>query len=97
MATEQNSRGSVVARIAGAVLGSYAFMWGFTTLTIAVALVLSFPYDDAQTFAYLLAFLVYLGAFLWAFSTRGVLRIWLVLAGGGAVMTLAAWLLTRSS
>jgi hypothetical protein len=96
MTEAENSRASLVARIAGAVLGGYAFMWGFTTLTIAVALSLSYPYGEAQTLAYLFAFLVYLAVFLWAFTTRGVLRVWLVLAGGGASMTLIAWLMTRS-
>ena len=85
----------VTARIAAAVLGGYVFVWGFTTLTIATALALGFPYDEAQLFAYLLAFLVFLAAFLWAFATRTALRAWLVLGGGGALMTGLAWLLIR--
>ena len=87
---------SVVSRIAAAVFGGYAFVWGFTTLLIALALVLRLPYGDAQTTAYLLAFLVFLGAFLWAFSARRVLLVWLVLGGGGAAMTTLAWTLTRT-
>ena len=100
MAAEQASRGEhstkqVIARIAGAVFGGYAFVWGFTTLLIASALALSLPYEEAQTFAYLLAVLVFLAAFLWAFAARTALRVWTVLAGGGAAMTGLAWLLTR--
>jgi hypothetical protein len=87
---------NVVSRIAAAVLGGYAFVWGFTTLLIAVALGQRLPYGDAQTTAYLLAFLVFLGVFLWSFAARRVVVVWTVLAGGGAAMTMLAWLLTRS-
>jgi hypothetical protein len=86
----------LVSRIAAAVFGGYAFVWGFTTLLIALALVAGLPYGDAQTTAYLLAFLVFLGAFLWAFSVRRVLVAWLVLGGGGLAMTLLSWGLTRT-
>jgi hypothetical protein len=86
---------SIVSRVAAAIFGGYAFVWGFTTLLIAVALALRLPYGDAQTTAYLLAFLLFLGAFLWAFTVRRVAVAWLVLAGGGAAMTALAWALTR--
>lgn len=87
---------SVVSRIAAAVFGGYAFVWGFTTLLIAVALSLRLPYGDAQTTAYLLAFLVFLGVFLWSFAVRRVGLVWAVLAGGGTLMTALAWGLTRA-
>lgn len=87
---------NVVSRIAAAVLGGYAFVWGFTTLLIAVALSLRLPYGDAQTTAYLLAFLVFLGVFLWSFAARRVGLVWAVLAGGGVTMTTLAWGLTRT-
>jgi hypothetical protein len=86
---------SIVSRVAAAIFGGYAFVWGFTTLLIALALALRLPYGDAQTTAYLLAFLLFLGAFLWAFTPRRVAVVWLVLAGGGAAMTALAWALTR--
>lgn len=87
---------NVVSRIAAAVFGGYAFVWGFTTLLIAVALSLRLPYGDAQTTAYLLAFLVFLGVFIWSFAARRVGLVWAVLAGGGVLMTSLAWGLTRS-
>lgn len=87
---------NVVSRVAAAVFGGYAFVWGFTTLLIAVALSLRLPYGDAQTTAYLLAFLVFLAVFLWSFAARRVVVVWSVLAGGGAFMTALAWALTRS-
>lgn len=86
--------GQIVSRIAAAVLGGYSFIWGFTTLTIAVALAARLSYGEAQTTAYLLAFLLFLGAFLWAFSAKRVAFVWAVLGGGGALMTAIAWALT---
>ncbi len=70
-------------------------MWGFTTLGIVAAMAAGLSYGDAQTMIYLLAFLVFLAAFLWTFSARSMVRVWSVLAGGGALMTLVAWLLAR--
>jgi hypothetical protein len=100
MAAEQASAGpspalQTISRIGAAVLGGYAFVWGFTSLTIACALAMDFPFGESQTLAYLLAFLVYLAALLWAFAVRSASHAWLVLAGGGGVMTALAWLMTR--
>ena len=85
----------ITSRVAAGLLGGYVFVWGFTTLLIALALAAGTDYGEAEQLAYLLAFLVFLGAFLWAFASPRLLRVWLVLAGGGAAMTAAAWLLTR--
>ena len=81
MSSQTVSAGQIVARIAAGVFGGYAFIWGFTTLTIAAALAARLSYGVAQTTAYLLAFLLYLGAFLWAFAARRVSRVWAVLGG----------------
>lgn len=86
----------IAFRVAASLLGGYAFVWGFTTLLIAAGLSRGVDYDEARQLAYLLAFLVFLVAFLWAFASASLLRVWLVLGGGGAVMTTVAWLLTRS-
>jgi len=85
--------GPVVSRIAASVLGGWAFVWGCVTLGIALLLRAGLTYADARTLTYLLAFLVYLAAFCWAFAARSAWRVWGVLLGGGAAMTaLAAWL-----
>lgn len=84
----------IVLRVAGGLLGGYTFTWGFVTLTIALLLVGGMPYDEALTLVYLLAFLVLLVAFCWAFAASSIARVWLVLAGGGIVMTASAWLLS---
>lgn len=83
------------SRIAASLVGAYLFVWGFATLLIAGGLAIGSDYEEALKLAYLLAFLVYLGAFLWAFAAASVTRVWLVLGGGGAAMSAAAWLLAR--
>jgi hypothetical protein len=90
------SRAQVASRVAASLLGSYAFVWGFSTLGIVLGLALGMPYGQAQTLLYLLAFLVFLVCFCWAFVARSSARVWAVLAGGGALMTGAAWLLSRA-
>jgi hypothetical protein len=85
----------VVSRVAASLLGGYAFVWGFTSLGIALGVAAGTDYHEAETLMYLLAFLVFLGAFCWAFVAASLPRVWGVLAGGGALMTGAAWLLTR--
>lgn len=85
----------IVFRIAASLLGGYAFVWGFTTLGIALGLALGMAYDDARTLLFLLAFLVFLACFLWAFAAPRLPRVWSVLAGGGLAMSGTAWLLAR--
>lgn len=75
-----------LSRIAAAVLGGYAFTWGFTTLGIAGLVALGVEYHDAEAGTLILAFLVFLGMFLWAFAAASVVRVWAVMAGGAAVM-----------
>lgn len=86
----------VTSRVLAAVVGSYVFTWGFTALVVALHLASGADYDEGLTLAYLLAFLAYLAVFLWAFATKGTMRIWIILAGGGAAMTGMAWALTQA-
>jgi hypothetical protein len=85
----------ITSRVAASLLGGYAFTWGFVVLGIALLLMVGMSYHEAETLVYLLAFLVFLTAFCWSFAESKVSRVWAVLAGGGAAMTGAAWLLTR--
>lgn len=85
----------LASRIAASLLGGYAFVWGFTVLGIALAMAAGMPYGEAQTLAHLLAFLVFLAAFLWTFAVASLALAWALLAGGGALMTAAGWLLSR--
>jgi hypothetical protein len=80
-------------RIGAALLGGYAFTWGFTALAIAGLVALGVDFHEAETGVLLFAFLVFLGFFLWAFAAASLARVWALLAGGGVLMTAAAWLL----
>jgi hypothetical protein len=90
-----NSR-VVISRIAASVLGGYLFVWGFVTLGIGLLLAAGMSFEDAHHLIYLLAFLVFLFAFCWAFAAASLARVWTVLAGGGAAMSVAAWFLSRA-
>ncbi|MFZ5507579.1 MAG: iron uptake protein [Pseudomonadota bacterium] len=90
------SAARLLARIAASVLGGWAFTWGFVTLGIALLVVAGMPYDEAQTLLYLLAFLVFLALFLWSYAAASLARVWLVLAGGGVLMTATAWWVMRA-
>lgn len=87
---------STINRIAAALLGGYVFTWGFTALGIAGLVALGVDFHEAETGVLLVAFLVFLGLFLWAFATASVLRVWVLLGGGGVLLTTAAWALQRS-
>jgi len=84
------------SRIGSALLGGYIFVWGFSSLIVALNLFLGGDYDEGLTLAYMLAFLVFIVAFLWAFAATSLTRVWLILAGGGTAMTVAAWMLTQT-
>jgi hypothetical protein len=81
--------------VAASVLGGYAFVWGFVSAGVALLARAGMPYGEAQTALYLLAFLLYLACFCWAVAAASLTRVWSVLAGGGAGLTLLAWLLAR--
>ncbi|MEW5966297.1 MAG: iron uptake protein [Pseudomonadota bacterium] len=86
----------VAFRIAAALLGGYAFTWGFAALGVAGLVALGVDFHEAETALMLLAFLVFLPLFLWAFAAASMRRVWTVLAGGGSLMTAAAWALQRA-
>lgn len=90
------NRGLVLARIAAALLGGYAFTWGFVSISIVGLAALGVDFHEAETAVLMLAFLIFLFGFLWAFAARSVVRVWAVFAGGGAAMTLSAWAIQQS-
>jgi hypothetical protein len=92
MTTETLSvnRRQVLLRTAAAVLGGYAFCWGFVALSMAGLVALGMSFHDAEHLSAMLAFLLYLAAFCAAFVVRSLLRVWLGLAGGAALMAGAA-------
>jgi hypothetical protein len=88
---------NIVARIAAGLLGGYVFTLGFVMLGIALLLAIGWGYDDSRTLVFLVAFIAFLVAFLSAFIVSRLLRLWFVLAGGGAAMIVLASLLTHSA
>lgn len=82
--------------MAAAIVGGYAFAWGFTALGVAGLVALGTAYHEAEAAAHMLAFLLFLAVFLWAFAAAGLGRVWLVLGGGALLMTAAAEILQRS-
>lgn len=95
-ATASASRVHILSRVVASLLGGYVFVWGSCTLGIGLGLLAGASYREAVELAYLLAFLLFLVVFCWAFAAASLLRVWLVLAGGGAAMSLAAWVITRT-
>ncbi|WPG38898.1 iron uptake protein [Variovorax sp. EBFNA2] len=90
MARSAASAVHVISRIAAGVLGSYVFCWGFIALGVGLLFSAGMPFHDAESLSSMLAFLVFLAAFLWAFAAGSLARVWSVLLGGGLAMTGAA-------
>lgn len=85
----------IPSRIAAGLVGGYVFTWGFVALGIASLAILGLSFDDAYALTVILAFLLFLVVFCWAFAAVSVVRVWIVLTGGGAVMTGVAWAVSR--
>lgn len=86
----------VIARVAAGILGSYAFTWALTAAGVAALVGLGVPYHDAEMGMILLAFLVFLGLFLWSFIAIRIARVWVVLACGASLLLTAAWCIQRA-
>jgi hypothetical protein len=86
----------VGSRILAGVVGSYAFTWGFIAFGSAGLLRAGLLFHEATDLAWMLGFLVYLVAFCFAFIAASLKRVWIVLAGGGVVMTIAGWWLSQA-
>jgi hypothetical protein len=85
----------ILSRVCASILGSYAFTWGFIALGASSLIVSGTGFHEASSLTSMLGFLIYLCAFCWAFIAASVSRVWIVLAGGGALMTLAGWWISR--
>lgn len=87
---------AITARVLAGIFCSYAFTWGFAAAGVAALVGLGVDYHDAEMGVLMLAFLVFLGLFLWTFAARSLLRVWLVLLGGSALLFTAAWAIQRA-
>lgn len=93
MAALTSSRFHIAARTAAAVLGGYAFTWGVIAFATAALFGAGMAFHDAEHLSAIIGLLVFLVAFLLAFAARSLAKVWLILAGGGAVLTVGATLL----
>ncbi len=96
-AAPETARGmlTTASRFAAALLGGYLFAYGLTALATFGGYRAGLDFTDAKTLAWMLAILAYLGSIVWGFAARSLVMAWVSLAGGGAVMSLAAWTLSR--
>jgi hypothetical protein len=86
----------LASRISASLLGGFGFVWGLIALGTVLGTAAGLAYEDAKTLFYLFAFLVFAAVFCWAFAARSHVRVWCVLGGGGAAMTVLAWLGQRA-
>jgi hypothetical protein len=84
------------ALLATTLVGSFAFTWGFVALGVAGQVALGGDFEQAEMVMMLLAFLVFLPLFLWAFASRRQGRVTGLLFGGAGGMAVAAWALQRA-
>jgi len=86
---------SIAHRLTAALFGSYAFTWGLVAFGVAGLVALGGAFHEAEKALMLLAFMVFLPLFLWAFAAASLARVWTVLGGGAVFMTAVAWGLQR--
>ena len=86
----------VTARVTAGIFGAYAFTWGFAAAGVAALVGLGVEYHDAEMGVLMLAFLIFLGLFLWSFAAASIARVWTVLGVGAALLFTAAWAIQRA-
>lgn len=83
----QAPRLRLAARVGAAVIGSYAFAWGFIAAAMALLFAAGMEFHDAEFLASALGLLLYLVVFLRAIAgRRHPARAWVLLVGGGALL-----------
>lgn len=87
---------TLAQRATSALLGGYAFTWGFVSLGVSGLASVGVDYHEAEVTMMLLAFLVFLPLFLWSFASPRQGRVMALLFGGAMFMSAAAWALQRS-
>ncbi|HEY1394590.1 iron uptake protein [Roseateles sp.] len=86
----------LLSRIAAAILGGYAFCWGFIAIAHSGLYALGMSFHDAEHLSAILGVLLFLVVFLWSFAARRIGVTWAVLLTGAGVMTGAAALIQRA-
>lgn len=75
------------------LIGAYAFTWGLSAASIAAQVALGVDFHEAETRILLLAFLVFIAVFMWAFACHSLARVWCVLVGGALGFSAIAYAL----
>lgn len=91
MATPSQSAWHIASRIGAGVLGSYVFAWGFIALGAASLIAAGTEFHEASSLVSMLAFVLFLVTFCWAFIAKSLVLVWGVLGWGGALMALSGW------
>lgn len=86
----------VASRLAAAFLGSYGFVSGAIAAGVSLLVHAGHSLDEARALLHLLAFPLFVACAVWAVCSSSIGRVWMTLAGGGALMLGSAWLLNRS-
>lgn len=95
MSIASSRRLSAANRFAAAILGGYAFAFGFVAICSLAGFSAGLRFSESETLARMMGIVVYLVSLLWAFTPRSNTFVWTVLGGGGVAMGAAAWGLSR--
>ncbi|CAN4279390.1 iron uptake protein [Pseudoxanthomonas sp. LjRoot125] len=82
----RSPRAQVIARVAAAILGGYAFAWGIVATGASLMVAAGMDFHDAEFLGSMIGVLAFLGVFLWAIAARRLRWVWLVTVVGGGVL-----------
>ena len=82
----RSPRTQVIARVATAILGGYAFAWGIVATGASLMVAAGMDFHDAEFLGSMIGVLAFLGVFLWAIAARRLRWVWLVTVVGGGVL-----------
>ena len=82
----RSPRTQVIARVAAAILGGYAFAWGIVATGASLMVAAGMDFHDAEFLGSMIGVLAFLGVFLWAIAARRLRWVWLVAVVGGGVL-----------
>lgn len=85
----------IAGRTVTALLGGYAFVWGFIAFGMAGLFALGMPFHDTEHLCAILGLLIYAIVFMWAFAARNLIRVAAILFGGGALMAVLGSLIQQ--
>ena len=90
IATPSRSRRQIVLHVLAAMFGGYVFAWGTVALATCLLFAAKLDFHDAEFLGAFIGLLAYVTVFLWSIATQRLLRVWIVLFGGGLLMAGAA-------